>query len=176
MTDDIPAPVLDAVLVTPTTAPAGEQVTVRWQTRYADTVEVTGPDGTTVGVPPARVDDGSARIVVTRPGPITLHLRNAAGTSRHTTRWVHVFELPRMWAVPVPAAPPLTSGRALSDVADLISGAWTGAPAPAGPIPVPPFDPSTALTSFPYDVGRWFFRRPTFSRSRIKKWWRSPWA
>jgi hypothetical protein len=184
-------PVIESVQVSPAIAPVGGKVTVGWRTRYADVISLVGADGTQEPVPAKYADSGYRRITVTRPGPVTLHVRNQVGGSRLESDWVHVFELPRLGQVPVAAAPPLTSSRTLNELSDLM-GAQRRSDQGVVWATVPVFDPAAAMVRprrrsllgrrselpgiFPYDVGRWFFRRPENARSRLKRWWRFPWG
>ncbi|MET0422981.1 MAG: hypothetical protein ABW046_03855 [Actinoplanes sp.] len=186
-------PVIESVQVSPAIAPVGGKVTVGWRTRYADVISLVGADGTQVQVAPKYADSGYRQITVTRPGPVTLHVRNQIGGSRLESEWVHVFELPRLGQVPVAAAPPLTSSRTLNELSDLMGTQRRTDQGVAWPT-VPVFDPAAAMVRperrsllrrrselpgiFPYDVGRWFSRRPENenARSRLKRWWRFPWG
>ncbi|MEV6487417.1 hypothetical protein AB0M20_02075 [Actinoplanes sp. NPDC051633] len=182
-------PVLEDVLVTPRFAPVGEQVKVLWRTRYADSLTLIGADGRRLAVPPQHVGDSNVQFTVTMPGPIALHLRNQVGERRATTDYVHVYELPTLTELPVPAPPPEPVSTALAEAGDLLTGAWAldGAhlrealtvsesvdkdlvdTVVAGPRQTRRARP---LQIFPYDVGKWFTQRP-----RPRNRWRwLPWA
>jgi hypothetical protein len=182
-------PVLEQVEVEPRVAPTGAKVRVTWWARYADSVVVQGSDGTRMPVPAKHVDHGYCMVTVTREGPVTVLLRNKIGETVQHTEWVHVFGLPWISQVPVPAAPPLTSTRVTNELSALLTRSWLTDRNPVratiGLGTAPVLRPqrrrlwgrgSRAPRVFPYDVGGWFLQRPARSHPRPKRWWRLPWA
>ncbi|MDI6099710.1 hypothetical protein QLQ12_13990 [Actinoplanes sp. NEAU-A12] len=160
-------PVIEQVQVSPEIVPPGSPVTVRWRTRHADRLVITGPDGTTVTAAPNERDEGHTALIITRPGPVRLRAANPAGSHQAETGHVHVFELPQLPRIQLPRLPlePAATRRHRTTL-------------PALPPVAVPAPPSGALrvTGFPIDVARWFDTRPERPRRRWPRWLRKPWA
>lgn len=86
-----PAPRFESVTSSPP-GPVlrGQDVVVRWVCDKADSVTVTGPDGTSVTAAPAA---GYATIRITRAGDIRIKASNNHGETEATVREVQVYEL-----------------------------------------------------------------------------------
>ncbi|WP_041255165.1 hypothetical protein [Frankia sp. EAN1pec] len=87
-------PTVTAVRVSPVLVPRGEKVTVRWRSRYAESMIVISPDGKQIQVPAKQLADGAARMTVTAAGPVRFRAVNQVGTTELASDWIHVFDLP----------------------------------------------------------------------------------
>ena len=86
-----PAPRFESVTSSPSGAVLrGQDVIVRWACEKADSVTVTGPDGTTVTAAPGA---GYATIRITQAGDIRIKAANNHGETEATVREVQVYEL-----------------------------------------------------------------------------------
>ncbi|MCL7459011.1 hypothetical protein AB0I85_22055 [Micromonospora echinofusca] len=194
-------PVLEQVQAGPIAVPVGSPVTVRWRSRYADQVIITGPDGTRCSAGRGDLDDGCAQLIATRPGCFEVTATNQLGDDTARTGWVHAFELPRLTELPVPAPPvdpAVWRADELRVLLDRIQSRLRVDPAQAFPSVVP-FDPAAPVAAerrgasamfrrrrslqtvmqnatFPINLTRWFTACPERPEHRRPRWLRKLWG